>query len=578
MHRLHNARRAGSRTSAAVALLAALSTSGALSAQITQANYPLIVDLLDSTAAYGPIALTANGSATPPAPPNGSGNGVCHDGTYFYSVGGGQNIQSPVISTLDQNDFQIEVDFNLTALPSPYNRPILMGGNGWRWIGLYANTSGTLGVLYNNASYTWSTTTVTPGTWYSAAIKYEGGFVELYLNGTLIHSANLGPLNTNNNFNFTTNNFSNGTALNGCIRHLVISNDTTLSGTYGLNTTVGIGCGAGNPTGNGTAYELFTTAAPFDLSNTSQSYFWTGNEYLLVGVGGAVVPPVGAAMTIGDDQTQAITLPFAFPCAQGLLNQIYLCSNGWISFEPTTSVSGTESVTTLLNGPNLLAFMYDDLDPSVGGTVHAQPVGTNEFDITFTNVPEYGIGGANTVQVALFDSGTIEVRYGTCSIMDGMVGMSSGHGATNPGPTDYSNLAVIGPVTITTGVGPFWTTLGLSATTRPVLGTSWDLRVNVIPTGTVFGINWFGTSNPNVPNLAFLGMPGCGAYASLDLVLGPWVPTVGSTYNYSLLLPATPLSLIGFELFTQSALAILPPSNSFGLETTNGIMGKLGDQ
>src|SRR5690606_36468384 len=139
-------------------------------------------------------------------------------------------IQSPISTGLDQNSFRSEADFNLPDVPIAFNRPIMMGGNSYRWIGLYDDLNGTLGVLYNNALYTWSTTTVMAGTWYSAVIKYEGGFVELYLNGALIHSDIIGPLNTNNNFNFTTNNFSNGRALDGCIRNLVISNDTQLAG------------------------------------------------------------------------------------------------------------------------------------------------------------------------------------------------------------------------------------------------------------------------------------------------------------------------------------------------------------
>ena len=563
---------------AATSFLTAITMTGALSAQIPQADYALINDLLDATGFYGPIALTSNGSAVPPAAPNGSGNGVCHDGTYFYSAAGGQNIQSPVISSLDQNDFQIEVDFNLTTVPSGFNRPILMGGNSYRWIGLYCDTSGRLGVLYNNSLYTWSSTTVVAGTWYSAAIKYEAGFVELYLNGTMIHSDILGPLNTNNNFNFTTNNFSNGTALNGCIRNVVISNDTQLAGTYGLNSVEGTGCGAGNQIGDGSIYELFTAASPFDLSNTGQTYVWTSNGYIVLDGAGAIVPPTGSPATYGDDQTQVVTLPFAFPCTQGLLQNIYLCSNGWISFEPTTSTDFSESSTELLNLFTRLAFLWDDLDPSAGGTVHTEAVSANEFHITFTGVPEYGTAGStNTCQIALFDSGLIEVRYGNCSLADCLAGFSSGNGATDPGATDLSNLGTIGSVTITTGYGPFWSTLELSATSRPVLGTSWDLSVDVIPTGTVAGLHWFGITNPNIADLAVIGMPGCGLYANPDVIVGAWVPTVGQAYSYNLNLPALPLGLIGQELFTQAAVATVPAPNALGFETTNGIKATLGD-
>jgi len=54
----------------------------------------------------------------------------------------------------------------------------------------------------------------------------------------MVHQDTIGVLNTGNNLNFTTNNFSNGTNHNGCIRNIVIANDTTLGplgGTIGTS-------------------------------------------------------------------------------------------------------------------------------------------------------------------------------------------------------------------------------------------------------------------------------------------------------------------------------------------------------
>ena len=110
-----------------------------------------------------------------------------------------------------------------------------------------------------------------------------------------------------------------------------------------------------------------------------------------------------------------------------------------------------------------------------------------------------------------------------------------------------------------------------------MLGTSWDLSVDVIPTGTVAGLHWFGITNPNIADLAAIGMPGCGLYANPDVIVGAWVPTVGQAYSYNLNLPALPLGLIGQELFTQAAVATVPAPNALGFETTNGIKATLGD-
>ena len=218
------------------ALLATFAATDSVLAQIPQAIYPLATDLLDATSTYGPVMLLGT---TPPAPPN---NGVCTNGIYLFSGNPlAQDVRTPVITTLNTNDFQIEVEFQINALAG--NRPILVGGNGWRWIGFYAQANGTFGILYNNSLYSWSTTTVNVGTWYSAAIKYEAGNVELFLDGIQVLAATIGVLNTSTNLNFTTSNFSNGTAFNGCIRKLVISNDATLGlASMATATNYGAGC------------------------------------------------------------------------------------------------------------------------------------------------------------------------------------------------------------------------------------------------------------------------------------------------------------------------------------------------
>ncbi len=188
------------------------------------------------------------------------------NGIYFYSSGG-QNAQTPTIATLDEYDFQIDLEFNITALPSNFQSPVLMAGNGWRWIGLYVQANGTVGLKYNNSLFTWSSTLLTAGAWYTASIRYETGSVELFINGVLVHTATLGALSTNNNYNFTTNDFSNGRSHYGCIRNLVISNDTTL-GSTATTSVYGTGCdglvlgATGLPTIGNPLFDLVVSNVP----------------------------------------------------------------------------------------------------------------------------------------------------------------------------------------------------------------------------------------------------------------------------------------------------------------------------
>jgi hypothetical protein len=165
---------------------------------------------------------------------------------------------------LNTSDFQFEVEFQIAALPA-VRAPVLMGGNSYRWLGIYVQANGTLGLKHNNSNLAWSTTTATVGTWHAATVKYENGTVQLILDGALILQAAVGPLNDGSNKNFTTNDFSNGLNHNGCIRNLRISNDTSLAftriptGCAGLTLTEG-----GSPTQGGTV--TFAVGGPSSTS------------------------------------------------------------------------------------------------------------------------------------------------------------------------------------------------------------------------------------------------------------------------------------------------------------------------
>lgn len=304
----------------AAGLLAASTATGALVAQQLQAHYPLLNDLDDATMINGPIMLLGT---TPPAPPS---NGICLNGIYLFSGNPlGQDARTPVIGTLDPNDFELEVEFQVASLPA-HNSPIVVGGNGWRWIGFLVQPDGTLGILHNNAMHEWSTTMITLGTWYTGLIKYEAGVVELHLDGMLVHQAGIGPLNTGNNHNFVTNNYSNGTAFHGCIRNLKISNDTTL----GMGGPIGTSyCGPGVPNSTGSSGVISAsgsaavasndlTLQASSLPNSAFGYFLTSRTQALVpqpggslGVlclGGAIGRYVGPGQVQNTGATGAIAL------------------------------------------------------------------------------------------------------------------------------------------------------------------------------------------------------------------------------------------------------------------------------
>jgi hypothetical protein len=116
--------------------------------------------------------------------------------------------------------------------------------------------------------------------------------------------------------------------------------------------------------------------------------------------------------------------------------------------------------------------------------------------------------------------------------------------------------------------------LTLAASSRPKTGTNWDLSVSNVPAAGVIGIDVFGVTDPGINDLFFLGAPGCGLRASLD-VTNAWF-VAGATHTYSLSIPNN-LALLNFNLFTTSAVLPVPAPNALGVITANGVNGMVGD-
>jgi hypothetical protein len=347
--------------------------------------------------------------------------------------------------------------------------------------------------------------------------------------------------------------------------------DTTGAGcTFASVAPYGLGCG-GNPPGEA-QYELHSA---FDLSNTSHTYLWTGAGYVITAGAQPFVAPTNAATGFGDDQVQAVTLGFTMPTPQSAVTDIGVSSNGWLTFDSTVTDSDyTETVQELLDDPwSRLAFLWDDLNPSAGGTINLEQVSTGEFHVTFTDVPEFSNTGANTCQVALFDTGVIEVRYGTCSLLDCITGVSPGFGATDGGGIDFSNLSNLGAVLVNTGVGPFSDNMELSAT-RPVLGANWDLTTTGVDPVSPFALTFIGDRGPVIPLSAIgIAAPGCDALlqTSLGILAGL---NSGAPITVSLTLPNNP-SLAGLMLSGQSLCLTL--QNVANIWTSNAVEGTLGN-
>ncbi len=148
-------------------------------------------------------------------------------------------------------------------------------------------------------------------------------------------------------------------------------------------------------------------------------------------------------LTLGDDD--AIQMPlgsWAFPFYDVAYAAVWICSNGRLTFG-AGSYDFTESVAEFAAGPPSINIFWDDLNPSMGGTVTVcNDSGPQRFLIRFDAVPEFGTSNSNSGYAFLYGTGWIGLAYGSVSLADAIAGIGPGNGLDPaPTPVDLSGCA-----------------------------------------------------------------------------------------------------------------------------------------
>ncbi|MEO0574002.1 MAG: carboxypeptidase-like regulatory domain-containing protein [Pseudomonadota bacterium] len=144
----------------------------------------------------------------------------------------------------------------------------------------------------------------------------------------------------------------------------------------------------------------------------------------------------GILLNLGDDDSFELDLGFTFPFQGGAYDTVFVNSNGNLTFG-AGDTDFSESVAELLAGAPRIAALWDDLSPNAGGRVIASSE-ADSFSVTFEDVPEFFAATTNTFTVTLSASGDVSIEYGAIAATDGIVGVTEGGGAADPGETDLS--------------------------------------------------------------------------------------------------------------------------------------------
>jgi uncharacterized protein (TIGR03437 family) len=168
------------------------------------------------------------------------------------------------------------------------------------------------------------------------------------------------------------------------------------------------------------------------FSFTAGTYTYTVSDQGYDAAAAASGTPVNA---LGDDDTRKIALPFSFPFFGARYNELYLNSDGNLTFTAPDFASNSRSLGRMTSGPPRIAPLFDDLDPSQASASVRVLSDSGRFVVSWVGVPEWqssGPGRKQTFQVRLYPDGSIEFAYSGVTPASAVTGIAPGdlRGAT----------------------------------------------------------------------------------------------------------------------------------------------------
>lgn len=157
---------------------------------------------------------------------------------------------------------------------------------------------------------------------------------------------------------------------------------------------------------------------------------------LLTAASQLVVSPgiTSTFLVLGDDASQQMSLSsygFTLPYYGSNYSSFYVCANGFVSFNSTTT-DFTSTPTEMLSQMPRISMFWCDLSPNNGGNIEVQVDESSPIQVVrviFTNVPEFGAGPSHNFDMDIDVLGNINIRSG----------------AFNPAPPTFTVLTGISP-------------------------------------------------------------------------------------------------------------------------------------
>ncbi len=190
---------------------------------------------------------------------------------------------------------------------------------------------------------------------------------------------------------------------------------------------------------------LVTQANSFDMDQRSLTFVPEAQGFTVSAGPGTFDPDAAASnpANIGDDGTRQVALGFSFPFFGELYGDVFINSDGNLTFREGDTAINERSLARFLSGPPRIAPYFADLDPSAAGQLTYLSSGSR-FVVTWSAVPDYSefvLGPRETFQVVLTPDGGIQFAYSGINGRQTIVGVSPGDFSALPNLPDLSETS-----------------------------------------------------------------------------------------------------------------------------------------
>ena len=214
-------------------------------------------------------------------------------------------------------------------------------------------------------------------------------------------------------------------------RTALVQRDETGAGRTAITAPAPVGEDVGDVAVINDTGDLVLPQNNYDVRSTGLRFTRNGNSYTLSHIDGNFRGALGNRVTLSDDDSANVNIPFSFPFYGAGQTAAFINSDGNITFGEEDKSSTERNVARLLTGPPRVAPFFADLDPTQGTGKIFVNAAADQYTVTWCNVRGFDSTRVVTTQATLLPDGSVELKYGdTINLGDSIVALSPGHTGT----------------------------------------------------------------------------------------------------------------------------------------------------